>query len=563
MRIPSQRVLAFGAFLGALAACTSISLAPPQQLGVAQPVDLLGSCNDLAARLNSIANTRINSVENVATGAMKIGGSSIDQHCLLKGKMFERISSVDGKPYAIGFEMRLPKSWNGRFFYQANGGIDGVVQPAMWASGGGPVTNALHQGFAVLSSDAGHGPGPSFGIDPQARLDYGYQAVAKLTPMAKGLLQTVYGKGPDRSYFGGCSNGGRHALITASRMPDAYDGYLIGAPGYRLPLAGVANMAGARLYQSVATNAADISTGWTQSERTLVANSVLAKCDALDGATDGIVSDYNACQKTFNLNRDVATCTGDRNGSCLSAQQKTVLSTIFSGTKNSEGKVIYSSFPFDGGLGAPGVAFWEFTASLNLDSGSAQIWKTPPEKYEGFNGPQFALTTNIDQLIKTLYETNATYTESAMSFMTPPNPTDLRKLQSRGAKIMSYHGVSDAIFSVSDTEAWFDGMAKNHGDTVGNFAKLYAVPGMGHCQGGPAADQFDMLTPLVNWVERGQAPRSIVASVRAAGNVGGANADVPASWSPLRSRLLCPYPLVARYNGTGNVDFESSFTCKP
>jgi Tannase and feruloyl esterase len=558
----NKRVISLATVVIALTACATVSLSPPQQLGVAQPVDLVGSCADVSSRLKSIADTNIISVESVANGVMKIGGSSIDQHCLIKGKMFERVSAIDGKPYAIGFEMRLPKNWNGRFFYQANGGIDGVVQPAMWASGGGPVTNALHQGFAVLSSDAGHGPGPSFGIDPQARLDYGYQAVAKLTPMAKGLLQTVYGKGPDRSYIGGCSNGGRHAMIAASRMPEAYDGYLIGAPGYRLPLAGVANMAGARLYQSVATNPADIATGWTQPERTLVANSVVAKCDALDGATDGIVSDYNACQKVFNLERDVPTCTGERNGACLSAKQKTVLSTIFSGTKTSDGKLIYSSFPFDGGLGAPGVAFWEFTAALNLDSGSAQIWQTPPTKYEGFNGPNFALTTDIDQLVKAIYATDSTYAEAAMSFMTPPNPTDLRKLQARGAKILSYHGVSDAIFSVSDTEAWMDGMAKNHGDTVGNFAKLYAVSGMGHCQGGPATDQFDMLTPLVNWVERGEAPKGIVATVRAAGNAGGTNADVPASWSPLRSRPLCPHPTVARYNGTGSIDFESSYSCK-
>ncbi len=559
----NKRVFPLATLIAALAACATVTLSPPQQLGEARPVDLVGSCADVSARLKSIANTNITSVESIANGVMKIGGSSIDQHCLVKGKMFERVGPVDGKAYAIGFEMRLPKNWNGRFFYQANGGIDGVVQPAMWGSGGGPVTNALHQGFAVLSSDAGHGPGPSFGIDPQARLDYGYQAVAKLTPMAKGLLQTVYGKGPDRSYIGGCSNGGRHALIAAARMPDAYDGYLIGAPGYRLPLAGVANMAGARLYQSIASNPADIATGWTQPERVLVANTVIAKCDALDGAADGLVSDYNACQKVFNLERDVPTCTGERNGSCLSVKQKTVLSTIFSGTKTSDGKLIYSSFPFDGGLGAPGVAFWEFTASLNLDSGSAQIWQTPPTKYEGFNGPNFALTTDIDKLVKAIHAIDSTYTEAAMSFMTPPNPIDLRKLQARGAKIMSYHGVSDAIFSVTDTEAWIDGMARHHGDTVGNFAKLYAVPGMGHCQAGPSADQFDVLTPLVNWVERGEAPKGIVATVRAAGNSGGTNADVPASWSPLRSRSLCPHPLVARYNGTGSVDFESSYSCKP
>ena len=152
--------------------------------------------------------------------------------------MFDRVSTVDGKSYAIGFEMRLPDAWNGRFFYQANGGTDGSVVTASGGFGGGPATSPLAQGFAVISSDAGHNAAqnPTFGIDPQARLDYGYQAVAKLTPMAKAVIQTAYGKGPDRSYFGGCSNGGRHTLVAASRYADQYDGFLVGDPGLRLPL---------------------------------------------------------------------------------------------------------------------------------------------------------------------------------------------------------------------------------------------------------------------------------------------------------------------------------------
>lgn len=119
----------------------------------------------------------------------------------------------DGRDYAIAFEMRLPLAWNGRFYYQGNGGLDGAVVPALGALGGGPLTGALAQGFAVISSDAGHtGPQtPFFGLEAQARLDYGYQAVAKLTPMAKALIAAAYGRGPDRSYIGGCSNGGRHA----------------------------------------------------------------------------------------------------------------------------------------------------------------------------------------------------------------------------------------------------------------------------------------------------------------------------------------------------------------
>ena len=134
------------------------------------------------------------------------------------------------------------------------------------------LTNALQQGFAVLSSDAGHAGalGPSFGIDPQARLDYGYQAVQKLTPMAKSVIQTAYGKAPERSYFGGCSNGGRHTMVAMSRMADQYDGFLAGAPGYNLPKAAIANIFGAQHYALVATNPADLSTAFTPAERSIL-----------------------------------------------------------------------------------------------------------------------------------------------------------------------------------------------------------------------------------------------------------------------------------------------------
>ena len=124
----------------------------------------------------------------------------VPAHCLVKGLMHDR-KGVDGKDYVIGFEMRLLTQWSGRFYHQVNCGLDGSVQPALVALGGGPLTGALDQGFAVISSDAGHhgGQNPTFGADPEARQNYGYGAVAKLTPMAKGLIAAAYGKTPDRS----------------------------------------------------------------------------------------------------------------------------------------------------------------------------------------------------------------------------------------------------------------------------------------------------------------------------------------------------------------------------
>lgn len=534
------------------------------QLSAATPAALV-SCTDLTTKI-AFANTSITAATTVPSGTLTVAGKAVGEHCRVTGKMFERTSTVDGQAYAIGFEMRMPKNWNGRFFYQANGGIDGSVSTATGGIGGaGALDNALNMGFAVLSSDAGHAAslGPFFGVDPQARLDYGYQAVGKLTPMAKSAILAAYGKGPDRSYLGGCSNGGRHAMVAAARYADQYDGILAGNPGTRLPLAAIANIAGAQKYAALATTAGDLGTGFTAAERTLVSNAVLAKCDALDGVADGLVQDTGACQAAFQLARDVPTCAGARDGTCLSAAQKASVASLFSGATTSAGTKIYASFPYDAGLNTGNWALWKFSNSLNLDSGAVGvIWQVPPESPTGFNGPNFTLTGNVDTMLAKVNATGGIYTESALSFMTPPNPSNLSVLKNRGAKLMVYHGTADPIFSSDDTTAWYDALRSANNGDASNFARFYRVPGMNHCGSGPSTDQFDMLTPLVNWVEKGQAPDSVLASARGAGNAGGVNTDVPASWSAGRSRPLCPYPQVARYRGTGDVESAASFSCQ-
>lgn len=554
--------------LASLAACGGDD-DEPVRLAPATPASLVGSCTTLAQRLGTVANTTITASSTVAAGTLSVAGTAVPEHCLVTGKLFQRTSTVDGQSYAISFEMRLPVNWNGRFFHQVNGGLDGNVATATGAFGGGPTTHALRQGFAVASSDAGHSAAqnPTFGIDPQARLDFGYQAVGKLTPVAKGIIATAYGKGPDRSYLGGCSNGGRHTLVGAARYPDQYDGYLAGAPGFNLPKAAIRSIYRGQQYATLVsdpTTPAGLGTAYTTAERTMVSNAVLAKCDALDGATDGLVSDTVACQARFNLATDVPTCTGARNGTCLTAAQKTVVANIFRGPSTAAGAPVYTSFPYDSGHGAGGIAFWEFTAPLVLDSGAVGlVFKTPPESAAGFNGPAFSLAANIDTLVAQVNATNAVYTESGMSFMTPPNPTDLSTLRNRGAKLLVYHGVSDPIFSAHDTAALFDGLAAANGGDASGFARYFRVPGMGHCSGGPATDQFDLLSPLVAWVEQGQAPDRVIASARGAGNAGGVNAELPAGWAANRTRPLCPYPQVARYKGSGSLDDAANFNCSP
>jgi len=524
----------------------------------------LSSCTELGTTFR-FPHTTITSAEPVPSGTLTWGGAAIGAHCLVEGEMYRRVSPQDGKSYAIGFEMRLPNAWNGRFFYQANGGLDGHVATALGGGNAVPTT-ALQLGFAVISSDAGHS-GPtdaSFGIDFQARLDYGYQAARKLTPMAKALIAAAYGKSPDRSYFGGCSNGGRHTFVAMTRMPEEYDGYLAGAPGFRLPLAAIANQFGAKGYATVATNPSDLGTAFTAEERATLSAAVLARCDALDGATDGMVQDTTACQAAFDFDRDVPSCSGERDGSCLSAAQKRAIAPIFSGAVDGKGEKFYASFPFDSGHESGNWAFWEYVAPLRMDSAAtAMIWGVPPADPAAFDGPAYALSTPTDAMLASVAATNSTYTESALSFMLPVEPTNLEALKSRGAKVMVYHGVSDAIFSVDDTTTWYEGLrARNDGD-ASDFARFFRVPGMTHCAGGPSTDQFDMLSALVDWVEKGQAPDSVIAYARGAGNAVGVNRDVPSGWSADRSRPLCPYPEVARPKaGRANLERADSFSCQ-
>jgi len=547
---------------GAKATATASNGGLPQLGGATGAT--LASCTELAGKIN-FANTTITGATAVAAGTLTVAGKPVPAHCQVTGQMYKRTSTVDGQNYAIGFEMRLPNNWNGRFFYQANGGLDGAVVTATGdVGGGGVLNNALNMGFAVISSDAGHPAAtPLFGIDPQARLDYGYQAVGKLTPMAKYIIETAYGKKPDRSYIGGCSNGGRHTMVAAARYADQYDGFLVGNPGFRLPYAAIANIAGAKAYNALATKPGDLGTGFTAAERKLVSDAVLAKCDALDGATDGMVQNTQACQAAFDLNRDVPTCSGARDGTCLSAAQKTTIGGLFAGATTATGTKIYSSFPYDAGIAYDGWAWWKFFASFVLDTGAVGlIWEAPPEDPATFNGPNFALTGDLASMLSKVGATNATYTESALSFMLPPNPSDLSTLKNRGAKMMVYHGTSDPIFSSDDTTAWYNALRTNNGGDASNFSRFFAVPGMNHCAGGPAADQFDMLTPLIAWVEQGKAPDSVQASVRGAGNAGGVNADLPTAWSAARTRPLCPYPKAAKYKGSGNIEDAANFSCE-
>lgn len=560
----------------ALAGCTSLGFKnTPPQLAPAKGATLI-DCGALA-KFN-FPNTTVTAAQTVPAGTLQNAGQPVAEHCRVTGQMNRRISPVDGQTYAIGFEMRLPRDWNGRYLYQGNGGTDGVVVVADGGASlgsGGLLRNGLQQGFAVISSDAGHtaAQNPLFGRDPQARLDYGYQAVGFLTPMAKALIRDAYGKGPDRSYIGGTSNGGRHALVAASRYAAEYDGILANAPGIYLPRASVANLSQVKRWDTVATTRVvnglpDFESALPIPERRLIANAILARCDALDGMSDGLVQDTEACRKAFDIHRDVPTCTSNRDGTCLTAAQKAVVAAVYAPVKRANGELFYAGFPFDPGIAHPGWGEWKFRNSVRTARNPVSvgyIFSTPPSSdlamaTDPMRTMAFALNFDLEKEAPKIFATDKLYTESGISFMSPPHATRLDALKNRGGKILVVHGTSDPIFSIDDTAAWYRALDEHHGGQANIFARFFPVPGMGHSRGGPATDQFDALGALVDWVEFGRAPDRIVAASRSSGNPGGANADVPNTWPSHRTRPLCPYPLVARYQ-SGDKELAASYAC--
>ena len=548
----------------------------------------------LAALLGSTALVRADgeACSPVTTASLGISGveitgsktqdaaNGLPKHCILTG-LAARRTGVDGKPYAIGFELRLPAEWNGRFLHQVNGGNDGVVVPALGslpdglASGG---TVPLARGFAVLSSDSGHAgsdpankslgltAGAAFGLDPQARRDYGYAADMTLSPVAKQIIALHYGRKPDRSYMAGCSNGGRHAMVAASRMPENYDGFLVGNPGFDLPRAAIQHAWDVQAFLKVDP---DLRKSITKEDAQVVSSRITAACDALDGAKDGLTANLAACQKAFDLKSLV--CAPGQNSACLSEAKVDALKMSLAGPKNSKGEALYSDWPLDGGIGTGNWRTWKVespvapwnnypiiatmgAASLNY------IFSTPPVVVEGKNEKlvEALKAYDFDKDAPKIFAKDATFTESAMDFMTPPDIDDpkLASLRKSGGKMLIYHGQADPVFSVNDTVRWYDRLNKNlqgHADSV---ARLFTIPGETHCGGGVTLDKFDALTALIDWVEKGKAPDHIIASANPA------NKEVPASWSPGRTRPLCPYPSYAAYSGQGDSEDAANFVCK-
>lgn len=485
--------------------------------------------------------------------------TQVPDHCVISAALAPH-TGIDGKPYAVGTELRLPANWNGKFFFQGGGGSDGVVRTAAGTlPGGGPVTNALSLGYAVASTDAGHAdePGPlgayQFGLDPQARRDKGYLHIEIVTSFARAIIEKAYKSTPKRSYFVGCSNGGRQAMDATQRYPDLFDGVIAGAPAYRVAQASIEAMSHEQILASIAPKfpdgTPDIGNSLTPDDLKTAATAILAACDAADGLQDGMIFNPKACQ----FDAASIACKPGQTENCLPQPKAEALAKIYAGRKTTNGQLIYSEWPYDPGLASPGWTFWRTgtpgknppdARDLSLIPGSlAYYFTTPPEPVPDLL--KYTLGYDFDRDTAKVDHSSPPFTEPGGQIENATS-TDLTKFTAHHGKIIFYHGLADPIFSANDTMRYVDSLPNGV-----DYARLYLVPGMNHCSGGPATDQFDLLTTLDTWVETGTAPAAITATAR----------NVPGVPWPGRTRPLCPYPLHAQYTD-GDPEKAESFQCR-
>jgi feruloyl esterase len=511
---------------------------------------------------------------------------ALPEHCEVLGKINER-TGANGQPYAIKFHLRLPTAWNGKFFFEGGGGSNGNLGNALGNLQGQQRTNALTLGYAVVSQDSGHdnqinndpnrNGTVTFGFDPQARLDFGYNSYDQVTQAANALIKRYYGRAPERSYYVGCSEGGREAMMMSQRFPSYFDGILACAPGFNLPkaaLLGHAEDAQALAEVAKTSGVYDrfgqpfLNKTFTDEDLDLAAQAILSACDALDGLNDGIIDNFLGCTTGVVAPKlSALACKGPKRATCLSPAQITALQKVFAGARNSKGETLYADWAWDRGIGGKlGEAFnqgWRIWKMGAYDSatnsaiiaglGAAAVsagFTTPPVPVATSGGAPLAhlLGIDLDRDSAKLSAKSGEFTQSALEFMMASS-TDLAPFKSRGGKLIIVHGVSDPVFSIKDTINWWAEVNRVNNGRADEFVRLFAVPGMNHCAGGPATDQFDAFTALVNWVEKAGAPDRIVAT---AGN---------ASPWPGRTRPLCVYPKQARYKGSGSIEDAANFIC--
>lgn len=439
---------------------------------------------------------------------------------------------------ALNFEMRLPDAWNGKLYYGGGGGYDGSI-PALSLP-------ALTQGYAMVASDSGHqgsALSASFALtDTFAAQLFGSLSVPTVMSTALETVTAAYGLPPSKSYFEGCSNGGREALMAVQRNPNLFDGVIARAPAYNwVGFMGAFN----RTAKALAAPGGAFSTAKTA----LLAKHVRDACDALDGLNDGVVSNPAACTPAL-VNVAALRCAGgaDTGDTCLSDAQ---LAVVTSWTTDA----VFT------GSGTFRNAGWNLTGNED-DPGAWGAWETGGGNVTGALQFLFQDTTVKNYLARDPAANSLTYAPwdqnqnalYAMAALNDATQTDIRPFINSGGKLILWHGGNDGALSVNSTAEYVANMRNAVGATNADAStRFYVAPGVDHCAGGPGADSADLLTALDQWVTKGTAPANLTAEKR------------DASGALTFARPLCQHPQYPRYTGPANdaaaAKLATSYTC--
>ena len=428
-------------------------------------------------------------------------------------------------------QVQLPTGWKSRYLHLGGAGFDGVIPTTAPAS---YLVNLLAEGYAVGASNGGHRatqyPGASFAGEQQLVLGYAYTAIGATDTVARALIEAYYGKPARYRYFDGCSNGGKNASVAASKFRGDYDGVIggDGVWGHADDHVGGGDMAGlTAVWARVVNVTSTVNLETFPAKLTALYNAELAKCDALDGLADGIISNPRACH----FDPSALACpAGVDTPSCLTSTEVTAVKTLQSDLLLN-GRVIgapYGIGNYVSGLSAVeggGQALGQGFLAMAYNNPAYPISLFNPENDFGFLSNQFGVVDDMTGPLQGI----AAYV-------------------SQGGKLIVWSGGEDALVPVAGSVRFVEHLSHSVGDEARDNVRLYTLPGVNHCFGGPGADTIDLLTPISAWVEKGVPPKNLVASkLNAAGTVA-------------FTRPLCSYPQWAKYAG-GAVNSASSFKC--
>ena len=449
--------------------------------------------------------------------------ADVPEHCRVAGQITPQ----------VGFEVRLPAQWNGTFYMFGNGGYAGEAldSPARAAQAG----RMVKRGFVVAQTDTGHQavkePEGTFAVDRQKMLDWAFRSLHVTAEAGKMLAHAYYGTAPATSYFEGCSTGGRQGLILAQRFPNDFNGIVVGAP--------VLNWTGSMI-SAVSTSLALKANPIPSAKLPLLAAKIYEKCDAVDGVKDGLIDDPRKCD--FKPSRDLPKCAGDESADCFTAGQIHALETQESDIV-SNGVRVFPGWPVGAEIAGPnGRSGWD--QWIVRDQGPT-LYQMFAENFFRYvlpvkPDPQYELSQfNIDRdrpKLETIHQ------------ILDATDTDLSRFRQHGGKILMFFGWADPALNPIMGIEYYEQVTAKMGKGTPDFYRLFMVPGMFHCGGGPGPSTVDWFTPLQTWVEKGDAPSTILARHVDQGKV-------------TRTRPLCAYPETARYKGSGSIDDAANFTC--